>query len=234
MKSYLELLKDPNFDTLIIDGVGTLNELLLPKGVKDSRRTYLIRTQNFKKIWKVLLHAKIHFIFIGQKDMIVTEDNESSKFAELINNMVDYKFHCIHSGKGFGSNDFTHVCTKTRGEIEPLIGSPITVQEDIPIQTEPVSPPLQMQREPIIKEKPSIPKDDFVTANEIPAEDFVDDPVRNQCILIKEQLEKEGVEVTKSNMRNKVVKLIKEGVLPKANRPSLIQYIDKNCPEGLE
>ena len=135
-----DIEKDPRFDTLIIDGVGTFNNLLLPKG-KESQRTYLVRTQNFKKIWKVLLHAHINVIFIGQKDMIVTEENESSKFAEMINNMVDYKFHCIHSGKGFSENDFTYVCTKTRGEIEPLVGeinNDSVISETIP-EPEPVS-----------------------------------------------------------------------------------------------
>lgn len=131
----IEIIKDverhPTYDTLIIDGVGTFNNLLLPKG-KDSKRSYLVRTLNFKKIWKVLLHAKIHVIFIGQKDLIVTEDNDSSKFAEMINNMVDYKFHCIHSGKGFNDSDFTYICTKTRGEIEPLIGTPIETVDKTP------------------------------------------------------------------------------------------------------
>ena len=120
--------KHPKFNTLIFDGVGTFNNLLLPKGVKESQRTYLIRTQNFKKIWRELLHADIHIIFIGQKDMIVTEENESSKFAEMINNMVDYKFHCVKTGKGFTGDDFTYTCTKSRDGDEPLIGEPL---EDI-------------------------------------------------------------------------------------------------------
>ena len=209
--------KNPKYDTLIIDGVGTFNNLLLPKG-KESQRTYLVRTQNFKKIWKVLLHANIHVIFIGQKDMIVTEENESSKFAELINNMVDYKFHCIHTGKGFTDNDFTYVCTKTRGDIEPLIGTPIKkiVIPDVP--SESTTPEKQtIQQEPIIKPGKSD-----------------EDPVKNQCILIKDMLEKEGKPVNKSSMRSKVIKLINEDVLPADNRPALINYINKNCPEGLE
>ena len=140
---------DSRFDTLIIDGVGTFNNLLLPKG-KESQRTYLVRTQNFKKIWKVLLHAKINVIFIGQKDMIVTEENESSKFAEMINNMVDYKFHCIHTGKGFTNDDFTYVCTKTRGEIEPLIGKPI-ISEPV-TSSIPVTPKEEAPMPHLIKE----------------------------------------------------------------------------------
>ena len=74
----------------------------------------------------------------------------------------------------------------------------------------------------------------FKTAAEIGEPKPEDDPVRNSCIIIKEMLEKEGVEVTKSSMRSKVIKLIKEEVLPKENRPSLIDYIDKHCPEELE
>ena len=158
VKGVIEIIKDvekhPTFDTLIIDGVGTFNNLLLPKG-KDSKRSYLVRTLNFKKIWKVLLHARIHVIFIGQKDMIVTEENESSKFAEMINNMVDYKFHCIHSGKGFSDKDFTYVCTKTRGGVEPLVGEPLkpVVSKIHETVTE------QRAAEPI--EKPSIEKPAF-------------------------------------------------------------------------
>ena len=157
VKGVIEIIRDvekhPTFDTLIIDGVGTFNNLLLPKG-KDSKRSYLVRTLNFKKIWKVLLHAKIHVIFIGQKDMIVTEDNESSKFAEMINNMVDYKFHCIHTGKGFSSSDFTYVCTKTRGELEPLIGKPLFSLEPTPGKDIPEKP----KQEPIAGVQKEMPK----------------------------------------------------------------------------
>ncbi len=124
--------KDPVYNTLILDGVGTFNNLLLPKG-KESQHTYLVRTQNFKKIWRELLHANIHIIFIGQKDMIVTEDNESSKFAEMINNMVDYKFHCLKTGKGFSGDDFTYICTKSRDGVEPLIGEPLVEEPAVPV-----------------------------------------------------------------------------------------------------
>ena len=150
---------DPHFDTLIFDGVGTFNNLLLPKG-KESQRTYLVRTQNFKKIWRELLHARIHIIFIGQKDLIVTEDNESSKFAEMINNMVDYKFHCLHTGKGFSNDDFMYICTKSRRGEEPLVGEPITV----PVKDEDASPFVAPLKENPRKEEAhteEMPKDEM-------------------------------------------------------------------------
>ncbi len=109
-----DIQKDEYFDTLIIDGCGTLSNILLPP-IKESQRAYLLRTQNFKKIWKCLLNSNINVVFIGQKDLIVTEDNDSSKFAEMINNMVDWKFRCYRDGMNFKSE-----CTKWRREKEEL------------------------------------------------------------------------------------------------------------------
>lgn len=229
--------KDPVFDTLIIDGVGTFNNLLLPNKAKESQRTYLLRTQNFKKIWKVLLHANIHVIFIGQKDMIVTEENESSKFAEMINNMVDYKFHCTKTGKGFTGKDFTYVCTKSRNGQEQLIGKPL--QEDktnIPASEPEVVTPERstMQREPTPVRNEARQEDVFMTAAEVGEPKVEDDPVRNSCMEIKRMLEREGKLVTKQTMKAKVIRLIQDELLPPENRPVLMEYIQLHCPEELE
>lgn len=144
-----EVEKSEIYTALIIDGVGTLNNLLLPEG-KESQRTYLIRTQNFKKIWRVLLESNIHIIFIGQKDLIVKEDEDSSKFAEMINNMINFRFNCYHTGEGFSNEDFTYVCTKTRNEIEPLIGKPI-ISEPV-TSSIPVTPKEEAPMPHLIKE----------------------------------------------------------------------------------
>lgn len=144
-----EVEKSEIYTALIIDGVGTLNNLLLPEG-KESQRTYLIRTQNFKKIWRVLLESNIHIIFIGQKDLIVKEDEDSSKFAEMINNMINFRFNCYHTGEGFSNEDFTYVCTKTRDEIEPLIGKPI-ISEPV-TSSIPVTPKEEAPMPHLIKE----------------------------------------------------------------------------------
>ncbi|KZX11342.1 hypothetical protein MBORA_15870 [Methanobrevibacter oralis] len=109
-----DIQRDEHFDTLIIDGCGTLSNLLIPP-IKESQRAYLLRTQNFKKIWKCMLNSDINIIFIGQKDLIVTEENDSSKFAEMINNMVDWKFRCYRNGSAFKVE-----CTKWRREKEEL------------------------------------------------------------------------------------------------------------------
>lgn len=74
----------------------------------------------------------------------------------------------------------------------------------------------------------------FQTAAEIGEPKLEDDPVRNQCILIKDMLEKEGKLVTKFSMRLKVVQLIEEEGLPAENKQALCDYINKHCPEGLQ
>lgn len=55
--------------------------------------------------------------------------------------------------------------------------------------------------------------------------------IKTICYEIKTQLELEGKEVTKSNMRSMVLKMVRSGDLEKKQRPALIKYIDKNCPE---
>ena len=109
--------------------------------------------------------------------LIVTEENESSKFAEMINNMVDYKFHCIHSGKGFNSSDFTYVCTKTRGELEPLIGKPLV--------------PVEPIHENIIHEKTVVDEPAPEVQNEMPQ-------LINECI---DALTLRGMNITTETVR---------------------------------
>lgn len=110
-----DIIASEEYDTLILDGVGTLTDLLIPEKIKLSQQAYLQRTNLFKKIWRCLLTSNVNIIFIGQKDLIVTEESENSKLAEKINNMVDWKFRCYRNG-----DVFTNECTKWRIEKEEL------------------------------------------------------------------------------------------------------------------
>ncbi|MDO5849273.1 MAG: ATP-binding protein [Methanobrevibacter sp.] len=110
-----DICQSKDFDTLIIDGVGSLTDLLIPNDAKG-QQAWLNRSQNFNKLWKCMRKSDINVIFIGQKDLIVTEENESSKISEKINNMVDWKFECKKKG-----NSFSNECTKWRGRKEEPI-----------------------------------------------------------------------------------------------------------------
>lgn len=224
VKSTIEEIKKTEFDTIILDGVTSLLEMLTSdaKGLAQ----YSDRAKRFNKILQALLDSGKHIIFIGQIDMevIYTEDFQSPKAVIKVNSLVNEKYLCYIDGKG----NYTHEVKKYR-----------TIDTSARPETEKETPIIKEVKP--VKEEPVVPykieyadDEDFVSADEIPEEKFVDDPVRNQCIQIKSMLEREGVPVTKSSMRSRVVKLIKEEVLPKENRASLIRYIDKHCPEGLK
>ncbi len=61
-----------------------------------------------------------------------------------------------------------------------------------------------------------------------------DEDIKSLCYEIKNQLELEGKPVTKSSMRSMVVSMVNAGDLDKKQRPELIKYIDRHCPEELE
>jgi len=228
VKSTIEEIKKTEFDTIILDGVTSLLEMLTSdaKGLAQ----YSDRAKRFNKILQALLDSGKHIIFIGQIDMevIYTEDFQSPKAVIKVNSLVNEKYLCFVDEKG----NYNHQVKKYR-----TIENNVHQKSEPKTETKPSKPLIKevtpKVNTPEMTPEP-VPVDDFVTADEIPKENFVDDPVRNQCILIKGMLEREGVKVTKSSMRSRVVKLIKEEVLPKENRASLIRYIDKNCPEGLE
>ena len=68
----------------------------------------------------------------------------------MINNMINFRFNCYHTGEGFSNEDFTYVCTKTRNEIEPLIGKPI-ISEPV-TSSIPVTPKEEAPMPHLIKE----------------------------------------------------------------------------------
>jgi adenylate kinase family enzyme len=236
-----------DYDTIIYDGFDSSMEKITPKMKERNPFWHLnIRKQRCEIIMNKLLNSGKHLIFIGQLDSKI-EDNPEEKPSypiKTMNNCVNVSYFCYVNKNG----EFLYDIMKNRfGEqLKGLsIKNPIPYivkQKENNIVKEHDAPKVEKEdseeevaeKQPIIKEKePEVQNDDFVTANEIPSDEFVDDPVRNQCLLIKDLLEKEGVEVTKSSMRSKVIKLIKDGTLPKANRPGLIKYIDQHCPEGL-
>ena len=205
-------VKVSEFDTIILDGVTSLLEILTSKakGIKK----YSDRAERFTAILNELLASGKHMIFIGQIDMKVihNEEFQSPKPIVKINSIVNEKYLCkVEKG------NYTYETEKYR-----------VCENDNP--REKVAPATKQ----VTQEKVEVPEDTFVSAAEIGEPKEEDDPIRNSCMQIKIMLESEGIEVTKKSMRTKVIKLINESVLPAENRPALIAYIDKHCPEELE
>lgn len=103
------------YDTIIIDGIDTLNDLLVPDG--EGQIVYKKRSDNFKKILNTLKESDRNLIFIGQKAMVMRDDDkEYSKTVMQLNNMVNFTYRCFVDDKGkFGTE-----CLKYRGKPEEL------------------------------------------------------------------------------------------------------------------
>lgn len=189
-----EISKSSEFDTIILDGVTSLLEMLVSNAKGLAK--YSDRATRFQKILQLLLSSGKHLIFIGQADMrvIFSEEFQSSKMVIKVNSIVNEKYLCEINDRG----EYTHQVIKFRtvtsndGSVEPTI-----VDGETP-------------------------------------ENVDDDPLRKICEDIKSQLEQEGKLVTKSTMKSKVVKLIRAGEIEENLRPSLIQFIQKHCPEELK
>ena len=215
VKKAIEEIKNTDFDTIIIDGVTSLLEMLTSNAKGLAK--YSDRSIRFNKILQSLLDSKKNIIFIGQIDMevIFTEDFQSSKAVIKVNSLVNEKYYCFIDEKG----NFSHEVRKYR-TVEPAVETTPKVESEEVVEN------VSSQPREIVEE--------FVTAAEVGEPNPADDPVRNQCQQIKIMLESEGKPVTKSSMRTKVIQLINDEVLPSENRPLLIDYINKHCPEELE
>lgn len=97
----IELIsQDDRFDTIIIDGVTSLIEMLVSKA--NGLKKYSDRSERFTKILRLIQASGKHIIWIGQADMqvIYNEEHQSNKIVIKINSIVNEKYHCYITPKG--------------------------------------------------------------------------------------------------------------------------------------
>lgn len=217
LKKAIADINKSDFDTIIVDGATSMLEMLTSKA--KGMKKYSDRAERFQDILRALQSSGKHLIFVGQADMevIYNDDFQSSKMVIKLNSIANEKYLCYKKKDGFSSK-----CVKYR-TLEAPSSREIIEDENIPEVVHDVVPEVT----------PSVPQEDFVSASEIGEPKLEDDPVRNSCIMIKTMLEKEGKLVTKQSMKAKVLRLVQEEVLPPENKPALIEYIQKHCPEEL-
>ena len=101
VKQVVESIKDnPEFDTIIIDGVTSYLEMLVSKA--KGMKKYSDRAERFQDVLRCLQSSGKHLIFIGQADMevIYSDEYQSNKMVIKINSIVNEKYHCYISPKG--------------------------------------------------------------------------------------------------------------------------------------
>ena len=97
----IELItEDDRFDTIIVDGVTSLIEMLVSKA--NGLKKYSDRSERFTQILRKIQMSGKNIIWIGQADMkvIYSEDHQSNKIVIKINSIVNEKYHCILTPKG--------------------------------------------------------------------------------------------------------------------------------------
>jgi adenylate kinase family enzyme len=104
------------YDTIIVDGIDTLNDSLTPNDV-EGQIAFKRRADNFKRIINELKASDRNIIYIGQQSMVmIAEDKDYPKPVQQINNMVNFTYRCFKDEKG----NYCTECLKYRGEPDEL------------------------------------------------------------------------------------------------------------------
>lgn len=100
IKHAIEEIAKSDYDTIILDGVTSLLEMLVSKA--KGMAQYSDRSKRWNDILRALLASKKNLIFIGQIDMelIYTPDAQSSKAVIKVNSMVNEKYLTYIDDKG--------------------------------------------------------------------------------------------------------------------------------------
>ena len=113
-----EITKTDEFDTIILDGVTSLLELLTSKA--KGMAAYSDRSKRWNDILRALLVSGKNIIFVGQIDMelIYTPDAQSSKAVIKVNSMVNEKYYTFIDDKGQYCHDVKKFRTLEQIEAE--------------------------------------------------------------------------------------------------------------------
>ena len=87
-----------DYDTIVIDGVSSLLNLLVSNSKGISK--YGDRISALNKILNELVKTKMNFILIGQIDLSSLDENSSSAVVN-INSIVNEKYECHYDGKRY-------------------------------------------------------------------------------------------------------------------------------------
>lgn len=98
IKETIKEITKSEYDTIILDGVTSLLEMLTSKA--KGMAAYSDRSKRWNDILRNLVSSKKNLIFIGQIDMklVFNDDSQSSKAVIKVNSMVNEKYYCYIKG----------------------------------------------------------------------------------------------------------------------------------------
>jgi adenosyl cobinamide kinase/adenosyl cobinamide phosphate guanylyltransferase len=134
IKEAIQHIGKSDYDTIILDGVSSLIEMLVSKdpGIKK----YEVRNDRFKQILKAIRASGKNIIFIGQADMkvVCNDDYQSNKLIIKVNSIVNEKYHCFIDADG----KYGYEVEKFREATKPPEEKPQKVKAPEPKPKEPV------------------------------------------------------------------------------------------------
>lgn len=100
MKILINEIKESDYDTIIIDGVSSLLELLTSKA--KGLKAYKDRSDRFGSILRHLIKSNKNLIFVGQADMevIFNDEYQSPKPIIKTNSIVNEKYKTFVNKQG--------------------------------------------------------------------------------------------------------------------------------------
>ena len=100
IKETIKEITKSEYDTIILDGVTSLLEMLTSKA--KGMAAYSDRSKRWNDILRNLVSSKKNLIFIGQIDMklVFNDDSQSSKAVIKVNSMVNEKYYTYIDDKG--------------------------------------------------------------------------------------------------------------------------------------
>ena len=209
----LKIIKDiqdePEYDTIIIDGISSLIEILTSKA--KGLQKYGDRKDRFDNILLHLEKTERNLIFVGQKDIepIHGPDKSSNQCVFKINSIVNEKYECYKE-----NNQFLVDTRKSR--------TPSKInhkkEEEKPVTAEPVLPRKETP-------KPQI-NNDF----QIPDPE----PLRTIINQVNNFLKNNGTPPTRKNIWIETMQRVKDGRIKKELKDDLQEYIMSHCPEELD
>ena len=195
-----EIGKTPEYDTIILDGVSSLLEMLTSKA--KGRAAYSDRSKRWNDILFELENTHKNLIFIGQIDleMLFNDDYQPSKAVIKVNSLVNEKYRCYIDDKG----NYTYETKKFRTLEQIEAESKVTKKE---------------------KPKPS----GFETAATIDPTDK-NPVIENYVHTIAKRVALQGNKISKRTMRAKTFELVQMGDIPTELKDEIYLYINENCP----
>ena len=125
-----EISRCDDFDTIILDGVTSLLEMLVSKA--KGLKKYSDRAERFQDLLRALMASGKHLIFVGQADMevIYNEEFQSSKMVIKVNSIVNEKYLTYKKKEGYSHKVVKYRTFQEKGKDDTSVGGETPKQVD--------------------------------------------------------------------------------------------------------